>query len=137
MANWYGTSRSNYVHLKPETIPILSELFDMELHQRQDGMYCIISDGDDVPQIIFWNDEDDEDRAALLEELGAPVTDCNLLDVIHLCLIDDVFVWVSSGAEKARYVTGFATAISPEGEILRHIDLNDIYQGEDWTHAEY
>lgn len=53
-----------------------------------------------------------------------------LLEIVHLALEPgEILVWIEAGAEKARYITGMATAISHTGEVLKRISLNDIYEG--------
>lgn len=137
MADWYGTSRSNYVKLKnPATsVATLEQLFEVDVVHK-DGLFAILSQthSGDTPGC-----ELDEDNAAFFEEHNLEDV-VSLLEVIHLFLEpepDNVFVWITAGAEKLRYITGHAVAISPEGQILNHVSLDDIYDDTEWTHAEY
>lgn len=137
MADWYGTSRSNYVSIIPEMLPIFEELFEIQAHQNQDDKWCLVSAAFHGGTPDAYQDEDNE---AFFEEHDLP-EDISLLDVIHLLLKDEpnnVFVWISAGAEKSRYVTGFSMAIAPDGTILNRVDLDEIYDDEpNWTRAEY
>jgi hypothetical protein len=137
MADWYGTSRSNYVAIIPEMLPIFEELFDIQAHQNQDDKWCLISTTFHGGTPDAYCDEDNE---AFFVDHDLPEV-IGMLDVIHLLLKDEpnnVFVWVESGAEKSRYVTGFSMAIAPDGTVLDRISIDDIYEDQpDWTRAEY
>lgn len=138
MADWSGTSRSNYVKFtNPATaVTQLEQLFpDARIHEK-DGLFCILSEhfhGDtpaadlDCDNRAFFVDNDLDDYVSLL-------------DVIHLFLApepDNVFVWVTAGAEKLRYISGHAIAIDHTGTILDRVSLDDIYDDTRWTRAEY
>lgn len=135
MADWYGMSRSNYVKFtNPGTaVSTLEQLFEIRVHQNENtGLFAILS-GD------FHGGTPD---CKLEEDFHEYVTgDCiSLLDVIHLFLApepDNVFVWITAGAEKLRYITGHAIAIDHTGTILNRVSLDDIYDDTEWTHAEY
>lgn len=139
MANFYGTARSNYVKLKPTTIPTLEEMFDITSVTRSDGLTAILSEDVGGTPSFYVEEEGDEQ---LLKDLGIvndSIEDLNILDVIHLCLEpdpDNVFVWMEVGAEKARYLVGNAIAIDHTGQVLKQVDLNQIYE-PNWTRAEY
>lgn len=135
MANWYGTSRSNYVKLK--NIPILEQLFEVRVVQKSDqNLWAVLSE--DYHGGTPYCDRD-EDNEAFFEKHGLDEY-ITLLDVIHLFLEpepDNVFVWITAGAEKLRYITGHALAIDHTGTILNRVSLDDIYDDTEWTHAEY
>ena len=99
-------------------------------------MSCIISDDFHGGTPSSYRDEENEDFFELYE---LP-EDISLLDVIHLALVpelDNVFVWITAGAEKSRYITGHAIAIDHTGTILDRVSLDDIYDDTNWTKAEY
>ena len=121
MADWYGTSRSNYVKLI--NVEQLKEQFsDLSIHSNGAGLQCIISEN--------GNGGDPSD----------PEGELHFLDVIQNYLEkipDNVFVWVQAGAEKARYITGDAIAIDHTGQVLNRVSLEDIYEDSNYTRAEY
>lgn len=140
MADWYGTSRSNYVKFKNPryNLPSLEQAFQIDIVGK-DGLFAILS-RDFHGGTPYCDPECDPDVLPFFEENHIPARYVTLLDVIHLFLEpepDNVFVWITAGAEKLRYITGHAIAISPEGQILNRVSLDDIYDDTNWTRAEY
>lgn len=119
MANFYGTGRSNYVEVKDEKkfeefCDQWSSYFDV-VTQEVDGKkhYALLSTSEDG-DLPGW-DEDDNDIEFM--QLIAP----------HLKEDkDNIFVWMSAGNEKMRYVLGGASAINYKGEEC-YLCLEDIY----------
>lgn len=143
MADWYGRSRSNYVKMVPEKKAILAKIFtDTIFFTNSDGLTAIGSEdfhGGSPSTYI-----EDEAQEQLLWDLGVEdadnVDDLNLLDVVHLSLEptpDNIFVWVEAGSEKLRYISGHAVAIDHTGTVIKKISLDDIYDGTNWTKAQY
>ena len=146
MANWSGTSRSNYVKFKnPATaVSTLEQVFEIEVHEKG-GLFAFLADTFDgnTPDYHIGTDADvdhlfDVGIAGSIDFEND--THVSLLDIIHLFLEpepDNVFVWITAGAEKARYITGHAIAIDHTGTILDRVSLDDIYDDTNWTRAEY
>lgn len=132
MADWYGTSRSNYVKFNPEKLDLLTQLFPILIAEKE-GLSAIISQDQFGSTPSLYLDDDDDTFDALLLQLGVVYHDedyIGLLEIVHLALEPgEILVWIEAGAEKARYITGMATAISHTGEVLKRISLNDIYEG--------
>ena len=125
MANYYCTSRSNYFEVKNP------QAFYHWAKNR--GLKC-------------WHKEDDEEGRVLYAVAPAELDDrstddgswpgfdwatgkeFDLFEELSQHLADDwVAVFMQAGAEKMRYVSGFATAIDSKGERI-DIALHDIYQ---------
>ena len=139
MANWYGTSLSNYVRVDPDKLKIMLELFNLRSWEYSEGLYAFASNTEfgDSPGLY----EIDEDQEALIFELGIEnadnIDELNFLDVVHTMLLPgEVFVWMEIGSEKIRYLTGMAIAIDHTGQVLKRINLDDIHE-PGWTKAQY
>jgi hypothetical protein len=137
MANFYGQTRSNYFAVKN------AEAFTQELSkypveiitQEKDGvtLYGFLdNDPDGSGQIDYYYDEEAMDNSE----------DISWSEFFKRHLEDDwVAIIVSSGAEKYRYISGYATAYNNKGEAV-HLDLTDIitlssHLGSKTTVAEY
>jgi len=152
MANYYGSARTNYFKVKDmeafdkalenvpdievvrENIPpysaegIVPEGFDFG------GVGVLVSDGDCGGFPSFGFDEETGDDFDI--DLGELIAD-HLAD-------GEVAILMECGAEKLRYVVGWAEAINNKRE-RRFIQLGDIYdmaktltdRPEDITKAEY
>lgn len=133
MANYYGTTRTNYFAVKDEAA-FREELADYPVE-------IITQTKDGVTLFGFIDDGDDGDVSSYYDETGEDY-DLEWADVFARHLADDwVAVVISSGAEKHRYITGYANAYNSKGECLG-IDLSDIYflardLGSNLTSAEY
>lgn len=132
MADWYGTARSNYFHVKDAAV--FKEVFgayDVTIVDGTEGRFALISDNEygGWPGWVYPEDGGDPvelDIAALLSEHLAPGAVAVLMEV---------------GAEKARYVTGWALAVNERNE-QRYVNLDSIYElaqelGENVTTAAY
>jgi hypothetical protein len=118
MANFYGHARSNYFKVKDldafkdwvETCPSLG-------YWEKGGLVAIYSDCPDSgcwPSCRYGEDDEFEDLN-LLAELAEHLTE------------DSVAVLIEAGAEKLRYITGYANAVNHEGEVVT-VSLDEIYQ---------
>lgn len=123
MANWYGTSRSNYFRVK-DLAAFKEDLRDnlaegVEVWEQANGAVMItpgaMSDSGGWPGVLDDTKEDLSDEH-------------DILDLVeHHLLEGEVCIIMSVGAEKLRYVTGEAFAINWKGERLG-VTLEDIYQ---------
>lgn len=114
MADWSGTSRSNYFRVK-SVAEFKAFLSDYEAQFIEDsegrvGFYSTTYDGG-LP--VRWDDQSDDY--------------INLIDHVHEYLVENqVCVVMEAGAEKARYISGCAIAITWTGERTS-LSLSDIY----------
>ena len=132
MANWYGTARSNYFKVKDaEAFKSFADSVNLRWHASPDGSFMIHANDEGS-----WpNDYYDETREDYVE-----------LDLV--CEIsqhlqeDQIVVLIEAGAEKLRYITGYAVAFNKQAETV-HLSLDDIYEaalnkfGIAPTRAEY
>lgn len=115
MANWYGTSRSNYFAVKdlPAFEAFLKQ-FDAEMIKNSDGLVGFLSRTDNGDLPTRQPEDPDADPICISDEIGAHLVEN------HVCVV------MVAGAEKLCYVTGSAIAISWTGEVVQ-INLEDIY----------
>lgn len=131
MANWNGVSRSNYFAVqdiegfKAEMAPLEVEVLESD---ERPGYFALFS----ADENGGWPNYDAEtDNTFDLDAIVAP----HLAD-------GQVCVFMCSGAENTRYVTGDALAFDNTGEVI-YLNLNDIYDlakakfGIDPSKAEY
>lgn len=127
MANWYGAWRTNYVKLRADRIEYL-ERFEVTLPLGVNGTVAILSDSENgEPQYYLDGTLEEENLPAWLAKY---VEDDCYLD-LGLCIHEfleegEVIVIQCSGAEKLRYITGYATAIHSSGKSVE-VSINDIY----------
>ncbi len=152
MANYYGSARTNYFKVKDmeafdtalENVPDITVVRENIPPYNTDGIVpegfeyggvgILVSDGDcgGFPSFTY-DDETGEDSELDLGELIAE----HLAD-------GEVAILMECGAEKLRYVVGWAEAINNKGE-RKFIQLGDIYdlaeeltdKPENITKAEY
>ena len=136
MANWYGAARSNYFRVKDEEAfkKDMGELAGLDVahrdaapnngateHEatnlRRFAIFDAYGEGWPTPTRDLFDEEGDR--------VGEEEID--LFDLVASHLADgEVAVFQEAGAEKQRYVTGFALAINPSGETIT-VDIDDIY----------
>jgi len=152
MANYYGSARTNYFKVKDEQefLDALEDVPDIEVVRENIPPHCpdgivpddfdfggygiLVSDGDcgGFPS-MYMDTETSEDKEL---DLGGLIAE-HLQD-------GEVAVLMECGAEKLRYVIGWAEAINSKGE-RESISLYDIYglarkltdRPTDITKAEY
>lgn len=132
MANWYGTARSNYFHVKDETQFLAwVDALNLDSFQDKEGRYAIAANnGQGWPTSYY-------------DELGGEF-DLDLPINLSLHLADgEVAVLMEVGNEKLRYLTGYAVAVNHKGDIVS-VGLDEIYAEacqafhvDDITRAEY
>lgn len=115
MANWNGTARSNYFRVKDE------EAFLQALEPYEIGTWDGVSDPTKLA--IYSNDGDTGDWACYDEDMN----EIPIWEIVAPHLQDgQVAVFLSAGAEKMRYITGSAVAVTNKGEPVS-IYLSEIY----------
>ncbi len=133
MSNYYGSARSNYFKVKDVAAfkAWVDSLACVKIWERQDGTFGIYSECKDSgcwPSTKSTGDEDIE--IDLEEELAEHLQD------------GEVAILMQAGAEKLRYIGGYAVAVNHLGETVS-VHLHDIYDlakakfGAEPTRAEY
>ncbi len=152
MANFYGSARTNYFKVKDKEVFLkaLEHVPDIEVVNENTppyssegvvpddfdfgGMGILVSEGD-CGCFPSWGYDGDNDEEL---EFDLPI-------LVSEHLVDgEVAIFMECGAEKLRYVTGWAQAINNKAET-KFISLTDIYsvakeltnRPDDITHAEY
>lgn len=115
MANWYGTSRSNYFKVEnEEAFREWAESRDLQVLERPDGLFGItpssMSEDGSWPSYDYDNDYEIDFQAELIEHLAE----------------GQVAILMTIGAEKLRYLTGFSVALAWDGRRIS-VDIADIY----------
>lgn len=113
MANWYATARSNYVRVKdPKAfLDWADSLPNVEVVDRGERFALLVTGEDGWPS--FRGEQGDEEI-----DLASEIAN-------HLAE-DEVFIFQEVGAEKLRYLTGWAKAINSAGETVE-VSIDDIY----------
>jgi hypothetical protein len=132
MANYYESARSNYFLVKDV------DAFKADLNGSGLG---IQGNNDNPNQVALFATEDgfpseiyDEDSFEGVEIVWEDIFEKHLLD-------DEVVIIMGAGAEKLRYVNGWAVAYNNKRES-KVVSLHDIYDlakelGSEITRAEY
>lgn len=116
MANWYGTSRSNYFAVKdPAAFNALMARYEVKVIGNADGLVGFISNTEFGTIPTRDNDDSDEDPICILDDLVEHLAEG------HVCIVMEI------GSVKSCYVTGNAIAVSSTGETIQ-IGLDDIYK---------
>jgi hypothetical protein len=126
MANWYGTSRTNYFHCDRPALVEALKPFDLAIHDGTDGMVMLspgeMSDTGDWPSFGSYEREGEEDWP---EEVEFSFERHVMPHVFE----GEVVIAMSAGAEKLCYVTGNAEAYVRQGAETRtaYLSLHEIY----------
>ncbi len=119
MANWYGTARTNYFMVKDAAAfkAWVDSLPSCVLIENDDGAFGFYVDSEDsggFPSERYDEANDDYVDIDLADELVPHLAD------------GEVAILMEAGAEKARYITGYALAVAWDGRNTS-VDLCDIY----------
>lgn len=132
MANYNGSCRSNYFNVKDDEafMEAMNDIPSISLKKTKQGFVILGEHTDSGWPSHFYNDETGE------------ATDIDLPEIVSKHLVDgDVAIFMESGAEKLRYIAGYAEAINNKGE-RKSINLDQIYDlakelGATITNAAY
>lgn len=131
MANYIGTARTNYFRVK-----------DIEAFKKsvKDYEVIVINEDDKVGLLDnSWNG--DFEYYLFNETTDEYDEDTDLVKLVSKHLQDEeVAIFMSAGAEKQVYISGYSIAVNNKNE-QRRIDLDDIYNigqelGKNITRAE-
>lgn len=116
MANWYGAARTNYFRVKdPEAFKRWLSDFEVVVIEK-DGRYGFYSN-DEYGGFPSYRHND---------ETGEYV-DIDLANELSGHLVaGEVAVLIENGAEKLRYLSGWAQAVASDGRTVA-VNLSDIY----------
>lgn len=114
MANWHGTARSNYFHVKDdEAFEAWANSLSLDCFQDDEGRYAIAAQG--WPTSNYDDEEDEEYEVFLTMDLSTHLRE------------GEVAVLMEVGNEKLRYLTGTAVAVNHKGEQVS-VSLDSIYE---------
>jgi hypothetical protein len=136
MANYYATARSNYFKVKD--IPAF------ELWCAAVGLEVIRAGGENDPELVGFLDRNPDGGGFPSSRYGDDdeLIEIDLAQELAAHLQDGwVAVLMEAGAEKHRYIIGWALAVNSKGEH-EEIGLGAIYElakelGDHITKAEY
>lgn len=134
MANWYGSARSNHFKVKDlEAFKKALSHVEISVHYNEENDTCVMLSEEEYgafPSSYYSEEEEDS-------------IDFDIASVVAPHLLDDqICVLVEVGAEKLRYLSGYAFAFDSTGEMIS-VSLDDIYAkaeerfGIKPTHASY
>ena len=115
MGNYYADCRSNYVRAKnPKRFKDVLDEYEVQIIEDDDGRIGFISQHEEgVPRHMedgeyteMWVDDDPRIPKLMAE--------------------GEVLVIIEVGAEKMRYLRGYAIAVNWDGRVC-HVSLEDIY----------
>lgn len=114
MSNWYGGSRTNYVKVKDlEGLQQALEPFDLEIVQDDQDRVALLSNSE-YGEWPSYGIDDDETELDVHEHILPYLEDGQVLIIME------------AGAEKPRYISGWAEAYHTGGSVVR-VSLQDIY----------
>ena len=132
MANYYSSARTNYFRVKDVDafnawVKEFEDNDGVEVVSKEDTFGFLFDGESGVPNSRFVNG--DYEPLDFMDELSEHLAD------------DEVAILHEAGAEKLRYINGFAIAINNKAE-RRTISLDDIYVhakelGKNVTLAQY
>lgn len=134
MANYYESARSNYFIVKDiEAFEAELNGFDLEIITQQAG---------DLTKVKLLASEENGFPSEVFDPETFDSYEINWADIFKRHLADEqVAIIMGAGAEKLRYINGWAEAFNNKGES-RAISLDAIYNlakelGSEITRAEY
>ena len=132
MANYYSSARTNYFRVKDVGA------FNAWFKEFEEGGGAELVNEENTFAILF----DQESGVPSSRQNGDDFDEIDFMSELSEHLADDeVAILQESGAEKLRYIVGYAVAINNKGE-RRKISIDGIYDlakelGKNVTQAEY
>lgn len=121
MANYMGSARSNYFRVRSETAFLgWVETLPGVVARREDGdperlaLFVEDADGAGWPNWRYDESTGDEEELDLYYELAGHLAD------------GEVAILQEVGAEKLRYLVGYAVAVNHRGETLA-VSIDEVY----------
>lgn len=118
MANWQGAARTNYFRVKnvEEFKGWAGNLPNIEVAQKDEGFMLMSTcpDTGSFPSQVYDEETGDE-------------IDIELREISQFLAEGQVAVFMEAGAEKLRYVTGWAMAVSWDGQV-EFVNIDEIYE---------
>lgn len=119
MANYYESARTNYFRVKDEAafrafIDTIGGA-DLVTDDKDNKLFAVLFTEDGVPSSRYNEETEDYDDFDFMTELAPFLADASIA------------ILMASGAEKLRYVSGYAEAIDNTGKSVR-VSINDIYK---------
>lgn len=125
MANYYAAARSNYFKIgRPkEFMEWIKDMPDVVFEPREKQ-----SDPQDLVGMVYVDNPDGAGWPSWRydEETGDEEEIDFFYDLAQFLAPGEVAVFMETGAEKLRYLCGYACAVNDKGEYLE-VNINDIY----------
>jgi hypothetical protein len=131
MANYYESARTNYFAVKDvEAFKKEIAPLGLEVVENKDGKLALLSDLEEGFPYSYYDEEIEDSVEVSWKEIFKQ----HLQD-------EEVAILMGAGAEKLRYISGWAVAYNNKGE-QKSVSLDDIYElasslGKNVTKAEY
>lgn len=120
MANWYGTSRTNYVKvISLEAAEAFAKTRTLEVDPHPTEVnFVMFTSTDESGGFNHWQ----------YDPVAEEITDCwSWEEVAEILVEGQVLIVMEIGAEKLRYLTGSAIAVTWDGRTA-YMTLENIYQ---------
>ena len=137
MANYYASARTNYFAVTD------LEAFKADLESKTSSVQVVSKEEDGLTLVaLLGNDDDGAGFPFEYENEDGDYVELDWAEIFKAHLEDGwVAIIMESGAEKLRYIAGYAVAYNSKGETVS-INLDDIYEkaksiGTSITHATY
>ena len=137
MANYYASARTNYFAVTD------LEAFKAELESKTSSVQVVSKEQDGLTLVALLGSDDDGGGFPFeYEDEDGEYVELDWAEIFKAHLEDGwVAIIMESGAEKLRYIAGYAVAYNSKGETVA-IDLNQIYEkakslGSNITEATY
>jgi hypothetical protein len=137
MANYYASARTNYFAVTD------LEAFKAELESKTSSVQVVSKEQDGLTLVALLGSDDDGAGFPFdYEDEDGEYVELDWAEIFKAHLEDGwVAIIMESGAEKLRYIAGYAVAYNSKGETVA-INLDQIYEkakslGSNITEATY
>lgn len=137
MANYYASARTNYFAVTD------LEAFKAELESKTSSVEVVSKEEDGLTLVaLLGSDDDGAGFPFEYEDEDGEYVELDWAEIFKAHLEDGwVAIIMESGAEKLRYIAGYAVAYNSKGETVA-INLDQIYEkakslGSNITEATY